>query len=339
MSLALELSSIDAGYGEMPVLFGVNLGVPKGSIVALLGPNGSGKTTALRVASGLLRPKGGRIVLNGRDVTGSGPRQLAKQGTCLIPEGRGIFPNLTVSENILLHTHLRGRKALADIEEKAFSRFPRLGERRSQVAGTLSGGEQQMLSLSRALTATPSVLLLDEISMGLAPLVVESLFGVVRDLVTEGVTVLLVEQLVQDALEISDYVVLLNQGRVRAVGEPGDIRDQIVGSYLGGEDAEGVTAAALSSPALEDEGALAPVTSLEEAAQAVGANGVGDASAQALVSTPHGTMAHRRACPIAVNRGDLRPAEDSHRARPCGMCGGSADVARTTQAADTLSSV
>lgn len=292
MPLGLELSGIRAGYGSMQVLFDVDIRVPAGSVLALLGPNGAGKTTSLRVAAGLIRPKGGRIGVAGEDVTRMDTKRRTRHGLCLVPEGRGIFPSLSVKDNLLLHTHLRGRRAQADIEELAYSRFPVLGARRNQLAGTLSGGEQQMLSLTRSLTTQPRVLMLDEISMGLAPLVVEELFGVVKELASGGMTIVVVEQLVQDALQIADYVVLLNQGRVMAVGQPADVEEAIVASYLGGLEA-----------AETGEDPLTDVDGSDE-----------------IVATPTGTMLHRRDCPIVARRRDVVPGSSLSEPRTCGMC-------------------
>jgi branched-chain amino acid transport system ATP-binding protein len=298
MSIALELKSVDASYGEMKVLFGLNLLVPTGSVVALLGANGAGKSTTLRIAAGLLRPGAGQLLLHGNDVTGARPRTLSRLGLCLIPEGRGIFPSLTVRENLVIHTHLRGRRAMAQVEERAFSTFPVLSNRAGQVAGTLSGGEQQMLALSRALTTEPSVLLLDEISMGLAPLIVEELFGVVRQMASAGVTIVLVEQLVDDALQIADYVVLLNQGIVTAVGQPADIDERIAASYLG------------ENALIDSSVPVAPGPS--EVRQRY------EPPSGALLSTERGTLSHLASCPVVLDRKDLRAAEPAFPA--CGMC-------------------
>ncbi|MFM8649475.1 MAG: ABC transporter ATP-binding protein, partial [Actinomycetota bacterium] len=170
----LELRNIRAGYGAIEVLHDLSFAVGRGQVVVLLGPNGAGKSTAIKVVSGLLRPTSGQLIVAGRDVTGARPDALARAGLCTIPEGRGIFPNLTVRENLVMAT-FTGFK-LADVEERAYSRFPRLSERRNQLAGTMSGGEQQMLSLARALATEPAILLLDELSMGLAPKIVAELY-------------------------------------------------------------------------------------------------------------------------------------------------------------------
>jgi branched-chain amino acid transport system ATP-binding protein len=229
----LELRGVRAGYGGVEALHGIDLSVPGGSLTALLGPNGAGKTTTLRVISGLLAPTAGELRLEGHGVTGASTVALSRAGVCLIPEGRGIFPNLTVRENLLMDTYASGRSA-KQVEEVAFGRFPRLGERRNQVAGTMSGGEQQMLALSRALSSDPALLLLDELSMGLAPLVVEELFEVVADLTTTGVTILVVEQFANVVLDVADHVVVMAQGAVRLQGRPADVRDDLHAAYLGG---------------------------------------------------------------------------------------------------------
>jgi branched-chain amino acid transport system ATP-binding protein len=181
----LELRNVRASYGSIEVLHGVNLSIGRGEVVALLGPNGAGKSTMIKVVSGLLRPTSGQLIVGGRDVTGAAANALARAGLCTIPEGRGIFPNLTVRENLLMATY-SGHK-LSDIEESTYTRFPRLSERRTQLAGTMSGGEQQMLSLARALATNPVILLLDELSMGLAPLIVAELYQQVAAISSEGV--------------------------------------------------------------------------------------------------------------------------------------------------------
>jgi len=230
----LELSGVRAGYGGVEALHGIDLTVPGGSLVALLGPNGAGKTTTLRVISGLVTPTAGSLRLEGHDLTGAPTVALARAGVCLIPEGRGIFPNLTVRENLLMDTYA-SRRPIREVEEVAYGRFPRLGERRQQVAGTMSGGEQQMLALSRALSSDPALLLLDELSMGLAPLVVEELFEVVHELTATGVTILVVEQFANVVLDVADHVAVMAQGMVRVQGRPDDVRDALSAAYLGGE--------------------------------------------------------------------------------------------------------
>jgi branched-chain amino acid transport system ATP-binding protein len=227
----LELRNISAGYGTGRVLENVNLVVPDGAVVALLGPNGAGKTTLLKVMSGLLRPKSGRVLLDGVDVTGASPFELARSGICHVPEGRGIFPTLSVADNLRLQAPRSvDRRAV----ELAAAVFPRLAQRRNQLAGTMSGGEQQMLALSRAYVAEPATVLLDEVSMGLAPLIVDEIFRYLRRIASEGISLLVVEQYVARALELADYVYILNRGRIRFAGEPAEVGDQtVLESYLG----------------------------------------------------------------------------------------------------------
>jgi branched-chain amino acid transport system ATP-binding protein len=201
-------------------------------VLALLGPNGGGKSTTLRVVAGQLPLTDGDLLLSGRRVNGAKPSRIAKLGVCLIPEGRGIFPNLTVRENLWMVTHT-GR-SLAHVEEVAYGRFPRLGERRKQLAGTLSGGEQQMLALSRALAGDPAVLLLDELSMGLAPLIVEQLYEVVAQIASEGVSILVVEQFAQAVLAVADVAAIMLHGRITRTGAPGEIEAELSAAYLGG---------------------------------------------------------------------------------------------------------
>ena len=216
----LELRNVVAGYGATRVLRDVTLTVPDGAVVALLGANGAGKTTLLRVAAGLLRPESGRLVVNGDDVTGSPPHRLVGRGVCHIPEGRGIFGSLTVRENLLVQSK-RGEERQA--MEQAAAAFPVLGNRLDQVAGTLSGGEQQMLALARAYVQRPTMVLLDEVSMGLAPRVVDEIFDFLRLLAGQGASLLLVEQYVTKALALADYVYLLHRGEIAFAGEPGEL--------------------------------------------------------------------------------------------------------------------
>ncbi len=228
----LELRNVRASYGSIEVLHGVNLTVGRGEVVALLGPNGAGKSTLIKVASGILRPSAGQLMIAGRDATGASANALARAGLCTIPEGRGIFPNLTVRENLLMATY-SGHK-LSDIEQSTYARFPRLAERRSQLAGTMSGGEQQMLSLARALATDPVILLLDELSMGLAPLIVSELYQQVAAIAAEGVSVLVVEQFARTVLGVADQAVVLAHGNVQAFGKASEIGEDVLASaYLG----------------------------------------------------------------------------------------------------------
>jgi ABC-type branched-subunit amino acid transport system ATPase component len=237
---ALELFGIHAAYGAIEVVHGADLTVPAGSVVALLGPNGAGKSTLLKVASGRLRPTKGTVRFDGVDVTRRSSDRLSRSGLCTVPEGRGVFPNLTVAENLNMWS-FSGNTRRREIEERAYARFPILGTRRHQAAGTLSGGEQQMLSMSRALSTNPSVLLLDEISMGLAPLIVTELYDVVIQLVSEGIAILVVEQSARTALSVSDYAAVMATGRVVLTGTPDEVADAVFEVYLaageGGERA------------------------------------------------------------------------------------------------------
>jgi branched-chain amino acid transport system ATP-binding protein len=223
--MAFELRGIDAGYGTTQVLRDVSLVVPTGSVVTLLGPNGAGKTTLLRVASGLLSPMRGRMVMDGADVTGWHPHQLMRAGIAHIPEGRGIFRNLTVRENVSL---LAPERSESEAVEEAVEAFPRLGERLTQLAGSLSGGEQQMLALARAYVARPKLVLLDEVSMGLAPRIVDDIFSFIARLAATGAALLIVEQYVRRALAAADYVYLLDRGRISFAGEPSELTDEEV---------------------------------------------------------------------------------------------------------------
>jgi branched-chain amino acid transport system ATP-binding protein len=227
----LEVCNVSAGYGTGRVLENVSLVVPDGAVVALLGPNGAGKTTLLRVMSGLLRPSAGRVLLDGEDVTNHSPYELARAGICHVPEGRGIFPTLSVADNLRLQAPRSVDRRAVDL---AAAVFPRLEQRRKQLAGTLSGGEQQMLALSRAYVAEPATVLLDEVSMGLAPKVVDEIFDYLHRLAAKGISLLVVEQYVARALELADYVYILNRGRIRFAGEAGEVGDAtVLESYLG----------------------------------------------------------------------------------------------------------
>jgi branched-chain amino acid transport system ATP-binding protein len=238
----LELRDIRAGYGSIDVLHGVDLVVEAGQVYALLGPNGAGKSTTLGVCSGQILPSAGQVLLNGREVNGVTSDALARAGVCLVPEGRGVFPNLTVTENLRMYTY--AGLSFSAVQDKAFSQFPRLKERRRQLAGTLSGGEQQMLAMSRALSTNPSVLLLDEISMGLAPLIVVELYEVVVQLASEGISILIVEQSARTALSVADRAAVMAAGRVVLTGTPAEVSDAVLEVYLGaGEGGERASSA------------------------------------------------------------------------------------------------
>jgi branched-chain amino acid transport system ATP-binding protein len=229
----LALHGIDAGYGGTTVLRDVTLVIPDGAVVALLGPNGAGKTTLLRTASGLIKPSSGRMELDGVDVTGWRPHQLVSAGVCHIPEGRGIFRNLSVRDNLLLQTP---DVAEDEAVERAVDAFPVLGQRLGQVAGTMSGGEQQMLALARTYVSWPRIVLLDEVSLGLAPLIVDEIFEFLGRLARTGVSLLVVEQFVTRALAASDFVYLLSHGTLSFAGEPGELDGADVFSHYVGAD-------------------------------------------------------------------------------------------------------
>lgn len=237
MPAALQLDGVVAGYGRVEILHGVSLAVPQGTVVALLGPNGAGKTTTLRAISGTVPLTKGVIRLDGRRISGRSTSAIAQRGVVLIPEGRGVFPSLSVADNIEIAVRSAPDTSPGQRRagfERIVATFPRLGERLSQAAGTLSGGEQQMLALSRALVSRPRVLMMDEISMGLAPIVVDQLFAAVAALRAEGATILLVEQYLTHALRLADICYVLAKGEVAFVGDPVELRDPaVVSGYLG----------------------------------------------------------------------------------------------------------
>jgi branched-chain amino acid transport system ATP-binding protein len=222
---ALQYRNITAGYGRTTVLRNVDLVAPAGKVVALLGPNGAGKSTLLKVAAGLLAPAGGTVRVHGDDVTALPEAKRAERGLCLIPEGRGIFRQLTVRENLAMFA--RGKK-VAEAVDRAAATFPILGERLGQEAGTLSGGQQQMLAVSRALVNQADVILADELSVGLAPVIVDEIFEAVDGFRREGRSLVVVEQYVGRVLGLADYVYILNKGRIAFVGEPEQCRDDAV---------------------------------------------------------------------------------------------------------------
>ena len=231
MSALLELKNVRAAYGRIEVLHGVDLVVPEARSSPCSGPNGGGKTTTLKVASGQMVPTAGCVHLAGRHVNGASPDALARLGVCTIPEGRGVFPNLTVRENLRMVTFAGAE--LEQVEERAYSTFPRLKERRTQLAGTMSGGEQQMLAMARGLAVDPNLLFLDELSMGLAPLIVEELYEIVAEIARGGVSILVVEQFARTVLGVADYAAIMLHGRIAAVGEPADIAEELEAAYMG----------------------------------------------------------------------------------------------------------
>jgi len=229
--MRLGLSGVTAGYGDAIAIRDVSLTVPPSTTVALLGPNGAGKTTLLRTASGLLKPRTGRLRVDDVDVTGDSAAAIARLGVCHVTEGRSVFPTLTVQENLRLFAR-RGEEAEA--VERAIAAFPKLGQRGRQVAGTMSGGEQQMLALARAYVSRAPVVLLDEVSMGLAPIIVDEIFDFLGKLVADGAALLLVEQYVSKALAIADHVYILSRGRLVFCGEPSELDGaELTRQYLG----------------------------------------------------------------------------------------------------------
>lgn len=232
MTPLVELRGVRAGYDGIDVVHGVDLTVEPGQVVAILGPNGAGKSTTLKVLAGLVAPTAGDVLVAGRRVNGVHPDELARRGLCLIPEGRGIFPNLTVRENLWMMTH-RGQ-GLDEVIERSVARFPQLGRLLEQTAGTLSGGQQQMVAMARGLATDPALLVLDELSMGLAPIVVDELYGRVRQAADEGTTVLLVEQFARIVMDVADHAAVMVHGRVVETGRPRDIEASLSQAYLGG---------------------------------------------------------------------------------------------------------
>jgi branched-chain amino acid transport system ATP-binding protein len=232
----LELKSVDAGYGSFQALFGVSLDVKAGEAVGVIGPNGAGKTTLMRVISGLIRPSGGSISMEGANVLATPPHRIVSLGISHVPENRRLFPRLTVEDNLKMGAFMLAARARHDERlEFVFGLFPRLKERRRQFAGTMSGGEQQMCAIGRALMSDPKLLLLDEPSAGLAPVVVQQVFELVRRIREGGLTVLIVEQNVQQVLHVVDRAYLLEAGTMRSSGTAAEMlaSDAIKQAYLG----------------------------------------------------------------------------------------------------------
>ena len=234
----LEIRDLVVNYGAVRALHGISLTVPQGKTVCVIGSNGAGKTTTLRTVSGLLRPVSGSITLDGRTIVGSAVHQIARLGVAHIPEGRRVFPDQSVRDNLLLGAFTRrgeGREALEKELEDVFALFPRLRERTTQLAGTLSGGEQQMLAIGRALMLKPRLVLLDEPSMGLAPIRIDEVFRRLADLKARGLTMLLVEQLAYRALDVADYGYVIEHGRIELHGPASELKDdpRVRAAYLG----------------------------------------------------------------------------------------------------------
>jgi branched-chain amino acid transport system ATP-binding protein len=233
----LAIADLVVRYGRTDAVRGISLDVPNGSVVALIGANGAGKTTVMRAVSGLVRPRGGRVRFDGRDITGWPAFRIAAAGLLQVPEGRQCFAELTVAENLRLGAYLvRDRAEIARRQESVLARFPRLRERLGQFAGSLSGGEQQMLAIGRALMGGPRLLLLDEPSMGLAPLFVEEIFAIIARLKADGTTILLVEQNASAALDVADQAYVLETGRIVLSGRAADVAADpaVAAAYLGG---------------------------------------------------------------------------------------------------------
>jgi branched-chain amino acid transport system ATP-binding protein len=236
MESMLEVADVVTAYGKIEALKGVSLSASRGRITCLLGPNGAGKTTLMMTIAGALKPRQGSIKLEGSELVGLSPARIVGNGVALVPENRLVFPQMSVRENLIVGAYQRNDsgEVTADIE-RMYARFPRLKERREQLAGTLSGGEQQMLAVARALMSRPRLLLMDEPSLGLAPIVVKEIFAIIAELNREGVTIFLVEQNAHLALQVADHFYLMEQGRVTFSGNPGELaEDEVIKrAYLG----------------------------------------------------------------------------------------------------------
>src|SRR6266699_2199804 len=233
----LTLTNVSVNYGAIEALTGISLHVEQGEVVTLIGANGAGKTTTLRTITGLLEPRSGRVSFEGEDISGKATHKLVAKGISMSPEGRGVFANLSVRENLQMGAYLSNNKReIAADMERAFQMFPRLKEREAQKAGTLSGGEQQMLAIARALMSNPRLLLLDEPSLGLAPTMVETVFRVIAEIRAQGVTVLMVEQNAALALRLADRAYVMESGRIALEGPARDLLDNadVRRAYLGG---------------------------------------------------------------------------------------------------------
>jgi branched-chain amino acid transport system ATP-binding protein len=238
----LDVSDLVTAYGKIEALKGVSLNLEAGKITCLLGPNGAGKTTLMMTIAGILQPRRGSIRLAGNELVGLSPARIVAQGVALVPENRLVFPQMSVRENLLVGAYQRNDKAEIDADvERMYARFPRLHERREQLAGTLSGGEQQMLAVARALMSRPRLLLMDEPSLGLAPLIVAEIFSIVSELNRDGTTIFLVEQNAHMALQVAHQFFLMEQGRITFRGMPGQLaEDEVIQrAYLGSRRAAG----------------------------------------------------------------------------------------------------
>lgn len=235
----LNISGLSTSYGSIKAIKGIDIEVPQGSIVSLIGANGAGKTTTMKSLVGLLKPQAGQIKFLGQEIRGLAPHKIVSLGMSLVPEGRNILAGMTVLENLEMGAYQRRDKEVQADLEKVFKRFPILEERKQQLGGTLSGGQQQMLAIGRALMARPKLLLLDEPSMGLAPLVVADIFRVIQEINQEGTTILLVEQNVRQALKIANYAYVLETGKIVLHGKADEVAQnpRVMEAYLGGAKA------------------------------------------------------------------------------------------------------
>lgn len=232
----LKIENLKVAYGGIEALKGITFDVPEGNIVTLIGANGAGKSTTLRAIMSLVKAKSGKVICNGQDITGLPTTEIVSKGITLVPEGRRVFPNLSVLENLKIGAFLREDKdAIQEDLEKVYKLFPRLQERSWQMAGTLSGGEQQMLAVGRALMSSPKIMMMDEPSLGLAPLVVKDIFSIVQQIRDDGVTILLIEQNANVALHIADYGYVLETGNIVLSGRGRELleNDQVKAAYLG----------------------------------------------------------------------------------------------------------
>jgi branched-chain amino acid transport system ATP-binding protein len=232
----LRIENLRVNYGGIQALRGISLEVPDGQIVTLIGANGAGKSTTIRSISGIVKPAGGRIIFEERDLIGVEPHKIVERGVVMVPEGRRVFVDMTVLENLQLGAHTRtDEDGIARDLEQVFTLFPRLLERKTQLAGTLSGGEQQMLAVGRAMMSSPKLLMMDEPSLGLAPILVEQIFGIIKRIHDEGKTILLVEQNARAALEVADYGYILESGQIVLEGPGADLarNDAVRKAYLG----------------------------------------------------------------------------------------------------------
>lgn len=237
--MLLELTNIVAGYGHITALKGISLSVPEGKIVTLIGANGAGKSTTMKTIMGIVKAQEGDVTFEGKSLKGKKSYQVVDLGISLVPEGRQVLQSMTVAENLQLGAYKRSDKeGIASDLKKVYDRFPRLLERKAQYAGTLSGGEQQMLAIGRAMMSRPKLLLLDEPSMGLAPIVVQEIFDVIKAINEGGTTVLLVEQNAKKALKIADYAYVMETGKIVLHGKASDVADnpQVMAAYLGGQN-------------------------------------------------------------------------------------------------------